>query len=292
MPELRVFATLRSLSLAAADAVAATITSAVRSHGRCSVALSGGETPKLLYELLATRFRAEIPWEHVHVFWGDERRVPPGDARRNDVMAREMLLSKVPCPEHQIHAMATRAQQSPDEAAREYEETMRQYFADGRPRFDLVLLGMGAEGHIASLFPNSPALDERRRWVCAVEVPANPSSRLTLTLPVFQQSAKLYGLVSGASKSGALRAVFGKAADPKTLPAAAVRPVDGDVIWWADTPAAGKDHDPDMHKGAVEETEHDPIVPIEPYGANFDDTEVSNADEKGRTTDHPRDEQR
>ena len=292
MPELRVFATLHTMSLAAADAVAATITSAVRSRGRCSVALSGGETPKALYEALATTFRTQIPWEHVHVFWGDERRVPPGDARRNDVMAREMLLSKVPCPEHQIHPMAIHAQQLPDEAARDYEETMRQYFADGRPRFDLVLLGMGAEGHTASLFPNSPALDEQRRWVCAVEVPADPSSRLTLTLPVFQQAASAYFLVSGASKATALHAVFDKKADPKTLPAAAISPVDGNVIWWADTPAAGKDHDHDMHKGAVEETEHDPIVPIEPYGANFDDSEVSNADEKGHTTDHPRDEQR
>ena len=292
MPELRVFASLPTLSLAAADAVAETITSAVRSRGRCSVALSGGETPRPLYDVLATRFRTQIPWEHVHVFWGDERRVPAGDARRNDVMAREMLLSKVPCPEHQIHPMAARAEQPPDEAAREYEETMRQYFSEGRPRFDLVLLGMGAEGHIASLFPHSPALDDERRWVCAVEVPANPSSRLTLTLPVLQQAANTYFLVSGASKSRALRAVFDKTADPKALPAAAVRPVDGNVIWWADTPAAGSDHDHDMHKGAVEETEHDPIVPIAPFGANFDDSEVSNADEKGKTTEDPRDEQR
>ena len=291
MPELRVFATLHSLSLAAAEAVAALITSAVRSRGRCSIALSGGETPKALYEALAT-FRSPIPWEHVHVFWGDERRVPPDDARRNDVMAREMLLSRVPCPEPQIHPMATRARQAPDEAAREYEETMKQHFADGRPRFDLVLLGMCAEGHTASLFPNSPALDEARRWVCAVEVPADPSSRLTLTLPVFQQATNAYFLVSGASKSRALRAVFDKHTNPRTLPAAAIKPVDGQVIWWADTAAAGTDHDQDIHKGAVEETEHDPIVPIAPFGANFDDSEVSNADEKGKTTDHPRDEQR
>ena len=292
MPELRVFASLPTLSQAAAEAVAEIITSAVRSRGKCSVALSGGETPRPLYDALATRFRTQIPWEQVHVFWGDERRVPAGDARRNDVMAREMLLSKVPCPEYQIHPMAARAEQPADEAAREYEETMRQYFSDGRPRFDLVLLGMGAEGHIASLFPHSPALDDERRWVCAVEVPANPSSRLTLTLPVLQQAANTYFLVSGASKSRALRAVFDKTADPSALPAAAVRPVDGNVIWWADTPAAGSHHDHDMHKGAVEETEHDPIVPIAPFGANFDDSEVSNADEKGKTTEHPRDEQR
>src|SRR2546429_9635674 len=118
MPELRVFATLHMMSLAAADAVAATITSAVRSRGRCSVALSGGETPKALYEALATTFRTQIPWEHVHVFWGDERRVPPGDARRNDVMAREMLLSKVPCPQLHVHPRLTGPRQHPVEAAR------------------------------------------------------------------------------------------------------------------------------------------------------------------------------
>src|SRR5256885_10316433 len=137
-----------------------------------------------------------VPWNHLHVFWGDERVVPSGDPMRNDRMAREMLLDKVPCPKRQIHPMATRAKQAPDEAAREYEETMRQYFADGRPRFDLVILGLGAEGHTASIFPHSPVLEERERWVCAVKVPAHPSSRLTLTLPVFGQAANVYFLAT------------------------------------------------------------------------------------------------
>jgi 6-phosphogluconolactonase len=290
--ELRVFASLPMLSRAAAEAAANVIGSAVRDRGACTLALAGGSTPATMYECLATTFRAGIPWQHVHVFWGDERIVPLGDTLRNDRMAREMLLSKVPCPESNIHPMATRPNQTPDEAAREYEETMRQEFVDGRPRFDLVILGVGADGHTASIFPQSPVLDEQTRWVCAVEAPAVPHSRLTLTLPVLSEASNVYVLASGPSKARALRAAFDPATDPRSCPAAALRAVNGRVTWWADAPAADTHRDPDMHKGAVEQTEHDPIVEIEPHGANFDDSEVSNADEKGNTTDQPRDEQR
>jgi 6-phosphogluconolactonase len=292
MPELRVFASLDALNYALAESVASTINSCVRAQGRCDVALAGGDTPRGLYALLATDFKKHIPWRRVHVFWGDERLVPVGDPRRNDRMAREMLLDRVPCPKRQIHPMAARAHQSPADAAREYEETMRQHFADGRPRFDLVMLGMGAEGHTASLFPQSPALEEQERWVCAVRVPADPADRLTLTLPVFNHAANVYFLVTGAAKGRALGAAMDPASDPRRFPAAGVRPVDGKLTWWADAPAAGARRDHDMQKGAVEETDHDPIVPIDPYGANFDDSEVSHADEKGNTNDQPRDEQR
>jgi len=294
MADVRVFASQSALNYALAEAVASTINSAVRARKKCSIALAGGNTPKRLYKLLATEFRKHVRWRQVYVFWGDERLVTPGTAQRNDRMAREMLLSHVPCPERHIHPMATRPKQSPVDAAREYEATMRQYFSDGRPRFDLVLLGLGAEGHTASLFPDSPALEERERWVCSVQVPATPSQRLTLTLPVFSQAANVFFLATGSAKARALRTALSPGADPKQCPAAAIRPVDGRVTWWADAPAAGTNtsRDHDIHKGAVEETEHDPIVPIEPYGANFDDSEVSNANEKGQTSDHPRDEQR
>jgi 6-phosphogluconolactonase len=292
--ELRVFGSLPLLSQAAAEAAAEVIDSGVRARGVCTIALAGGSTPAQMYEYLATESGAKIPWQHVQVFWGDERIVPLGDTQRNDRMAREMLFSKVPCPESNIHPMATRADQTPDAAAREYEETMRQQFAEGRPRFDLVILGIGADGHTASLFPQSPALNEVERWVCAVQAPAVPHSRLTLTLPVLSEASNVYVLASGSSKAGALRAALHSTTDPRLCPAAALRSFNGRVTWWADAPAAGahSDSDPDMHKGAVEGTEHDPIVPIEPNGANFDDSEVSNADEKGQTTDHPRDEQR
>ena len=138
---LHVFPTLEQLSAHAADEVARILNSAVAMRGRASLVLSGGNTPRELYRVLAARHADAIPWRQVDVFWGDERLVPVGDSRRNDRMAREMLLSHVPCPESQIHPMATRT--VPDEiAVREYEETMRRYVGEGRPRFDLVLLGL------------------------------------------------------------------------------------------------------------------------------------------------------
>lgn len=236
MKGARVFANATELSVRAADAVATTIAMAVRARGRCSLALSGGETPRALYTVLATRFQ-HLPWAQVHVFWGDERIVPVDSPLRNDQMAQATLLSKVACPEANIHPMAT-GSASPDASAREYEETMRQYFSDDRPRFDLVLLGLGAEGHTASLFPHSPALDEQRRWVRAVDVPADPPSRLTLTLPVLSQAANVYFLVAGAGKSAALRAALDETTDPKACPAAGVRLSDGTLTWWVDAAAA------------------------------------------------------
>ena len=289
-PDVRIFSTAPEMSAAAAEAFAAAVSSSVRTQGRCTVALSGGETPRGLFTLLATTFREQVPWNDVHVFWVDERLVPPTDPRRNDQMAREMLLSKVACPEANIHPMATR-QAPPDELARDYEETMKQHFSTGKPRFDLVILGLGAEGHTASLFPASPALNEEQRWVCPVKVPADPRSRLTLTLPVLNQASRAYFLVSGAGKARALRAVFDERTDPKSCPGAAVQLSNGTTTWWVDRLAAGKGGDQDMQKGAVEETDHDPIVPIEPLGANFEDSEVSQSSETGKTSDVPRDEQ-
>ena len=295
--ELRVFPGLEELSRAAARAVADTINTAVRSTGRCSVALSGGNTPRELYRVLGTSFREAIAWDSVHVFWGDERLVPADDPERNDRMAREMLLDQVACPVSHVHPMPTSAL-SPADAARDYEQTMRRYFLDGPPRFDLVLLGLGAEGHTASIFPDSPALDEQERWVCAVRVPADPPSRLTLTMPVLSQASKVFFVVSGAAKSPALRAALDGRTNPRTCPAAAVRPINGALTWWADAEAAesavmaiDKTRDNDMQKGAVEGTDHDPIVPVNSIGAVLEDSEVAQADERGHTSDAPREEE-
>lgn len=296
-PELRVFGSLEELSRAAAAAVADTINAAVQSSGRCSVALSGGNTPRELYRALGTSFRDAVPWANVHVFWGDERLVPAGDPRRNDRMAREMLLDQVACLAPNIHPMPTSAL-TPADAARDYEETMRRYFVDGRPRFDLVLLGLGSEGHTASIFPGSPALDDTQHWVCAVRVPADPPLRLTLTMPVLSQASNVFFLVSGSEKSRALRAALDERTNPHTCPAAAVRPINGALTWWADADAAesaamsiDKTRDNDMQKGAVEGTDHDPIAPVNSIGANFTDSEVAQADERGHTSDAPREEE-
>ena len=156
-PEMHVFPDVNELSLRVAEAVVRTVNVAVRSTGRCSLVLSGGSTPRTLYGLLASRFREQILWTHVHLFWGDERYVPPGDAHSNYRMARETLLDHVPCPAANVHPMPTHFS-DPDAAARDYEETLRIYFSGGRSEFDLLLLGLGPEGHTASLFPGSPAL--------------------------------------------------------------------------------------------------------------------------------------
>jgi 6-phosphogluconolactonase len=293
--DVHVLPTLDELSRHAADAVVEVINSAVAAQGRCSLVLSGGNTPRGLYRALAAKPRDAVRWPEVHVFWGDERLVAASDTRRNDRMAREMLLQHVPCPESHIHPMASNAVPE-DVAAREYEETMRRYFANGRPRFDLVLLGLGAEGHTASLFPDSPVLDERERWVCAVRVPADPPARLTLTLPVLSQASNVFFLVSGADKSRALHDALDVRTDPRLCPAAAVKPIDGRVAWWVDAEAAEygtmkPTDDHDIKKGAVEGTEHDPIVPVNSIGALFDDSEVAQADEQGHTSDAPREEE-
>jgi 6-phosphogluconolactonase len=238
-PDLRIFQGIDELSLRAAEAVVGTINDVVGSTGACSLVLSGGSTPRTLYGLLASRFREQIPWLYVHVFWGDERYVPPDDAQSNYRMAKETLLNHVPCPHANVHPMPTHFS-DPDAAARDYEATLKEYFASESPRFDLVLLGLGPEGHTASLFPGSPALQERTRWVVAVTAPAEPPIRLTLTLPALTRAANTFFLVTGLDKAQALDHVLVGPADPNMYPAAGVRPVEGTLIWWVDQEAAAQ----------------------------------------------------
>ena len=237
-PDLRVCADLADLSSRARDVAVATINDAVRASGTCSIVLSGGSTPRTLYSLLASQFRPQIPWAYVHVFWGDERYVPPEDPRSNYRMARETLLDHVACPQANVHPMPTHFPKA-DAAAREYERTLRNHFVGEWPHFDLVLLGIGDDGHTASLFPGSLALAERTRWVAAAQAPLERQSRLTLTLPVLCRAAAIHVLVAGAAKREALRHVLEGAGDWIKYPAAGVRRGTGAVIWWADPDAAG-----------------------------------------------------
>ena len=236
-PDLRVCADLADLSRRAAEAAAGTINDAVQTAGRCSIVLSGGSSPRTLYGLLASQFRTQVPWAHVHVFWGDERYVPPEDSRSNYRMAKEALLDHVPCPPANIHPMPTHFP-SAEVAAREYERTLRSHFVKEWPEFDLVLLGIGDDGHTASLFPGSLALAERTRWVVAAQAPVEPHVRLTLTLPALTRAATIYFLVAGATKAEALRHVLESAGDWIKYPVAGVRLGTGSVIWWADREAA------------------------------------------------------
>ncbi|MDR7568726.1 MAG: 6-phosphogluconolactonase [Armatimonadota bacterium] len=197
------------------------------------VALSGGRTPRRLYELLAEDPR--IPWPQIEVFWGDERYVPPGDPRSNAQMAREALLGRIAIPPENVHPMPTHFG-DPEDAARAYETILRAVFGR-RPRFDLVLLGMGSDGHIASLSPGSSALPELERWVVAVWTEADPPVRLTLTLAAINQARRVDVLATGAEKRQALRRALRGSRDPVRCPASGVRPRDGVVVWWVDRAA-------------------------------------------------------
>ena len=235
--DIRVFADVDELTLRAAEAAVRTINESVQRNDSFSIALSGGNTPRTLYRLFSTRFRDQIPWTKVHVFWGDERYVPRADSQSNYRMARETLLDAVPCPVGNVHPMPTELR-DPDLAAREYEKTLRNYFSEDWPRFDLVLLGLGEEGHTASLFPGSPALNENTRWVVAVKAPSKPAQRLTLTLPAITGASNIYFLVTGSNKAEALHHVLTGSPHPKSYPASGIRRAKGTVIWWLDRAAA------------------------------------------------------
>jgi len=219
------------LSRQIAEAMVEIIDDAVHRRGHCTVALSGGNTPRTLYGLLASEFRERIPWARIQIFWGDERYVPADHANSNYRMARETLLDRVPCPASNIHAMPTHIA-PPEAAAAAYAETLREHFADSPPKFDLVLLGLGADGHTASLFPGSEALAETTQWVVATRAPLEPAIRLTLTMPVLNQAANLFVLVAGSDKVEALRHVRSGTTDPRIYPAAGLRPIDGRLMWW------------------------------------------------------------
>ncbi len=236
-PDVRVFDDLAALSRAAAEAAADTLARAARAEGRCALVLSGGSTPRTMYQLLASEWRDRIPWAVLHVFWGDDRYVPHDDARSNYRMAKETLLDYVQLPPSNVHPMPTYTA-DPGLAAHRYEVTIREYFAGGSPRFDLVLLGLGEDAHTASLFPGSPALTERTRWVVPVTAPAEPPVRLTLTLPALAHAGAIYVLAAGPEKAQAFAHAMAAASDPALYPAAAVRRLATPVTWWVDEQAA------------------------------------------------------
>ncbi|HEX9246105.1 MAG TPA: 6-phosphogluconolactonase, partial [bacterium] len=193
-PEVLVVPDLSAAAAAAAERIARRCEQAAASRGECAIALSGGETPRALYaRLAADPFRRRIPWPRIRVFWGDERGVPPDDPRSNYRMAREMLLDAVPVPADRIHRMP--AERPDREAAAEaYAALLRAHLpqtADGWPRLDLVLLGLGDDAHTASLFPHAPALRETRRAVLAVDAPHLGMTRMTLTPPVLNHAGEI-----------------------------------------------------------------------------------------------------
>jgi 6-phosphogluconolactonase len=207
-------------------------------HGDFTLALSGGSTPKALYELLATEEKsARVSWERTHVFWSDERCVPPDDAQSNYRMAHEALLSRVPVPAGHVHRM--RGEDEPQAAAAAYAAELEKEFGAGEPRLSLILLGMGEDGHTASLFPHTAALKDTAHTVAANYVEKLGSHRLTLTLRTLNAAATVLFLVCGAAKAEALGKVFeSNGVEDGTLPARLVRPVQGELLWLVDEAAA------------------------------------------------------
>ena len=240
--EVRIFPDLPSLSRAAAAEFVALAREAIRSRGRFTVALSGGSTPKMLYTLLAEdpEWRDQVAWDKVHFFFSDERHVPPDHPDNNYRMAYRSLLSKVPAPPWNAHRMATELMDAAPVA--DYcAHILREFFRLGPgevPRFDLVLLGLGADGHTASLFPGNEALKETQRLAVAAWVPQMEAWRVTLTIPVFNNAAEVMFLVSGAGKAEALRAVLEGPEDSARWPAQSVRPWRGRRRFFVDQDAA------------------------------------------------------
>ena len=202
-----------------------------------NLVLSGGDTPRELYRLLATEYRQRIPWPKIRLYWCDERLVAHDHPESNYRMVKETLLIDQPLPSENIFPMPTDLS-TPEEAASSYENLLRSYFDGLWPRFDLILLGLGADGHTASLFPGTPAINEKNKWVVTTTQPKTLQSRLSLTLPVLNQARHIYFIVTGKDKSHALQRATSDPPDPINCPASAVRPVDGELNWWADWQAA------------------------------------------------------
>jgi len=235
----RIFDDYESLSAAAAEFLSVCAQSAVNERGRFVVALSGGSTPARMLEILATApLRDAVPWTRLHVFWGDERCVPPEDRRSNAGQARRIVLDRVPVVDQQIHFMDGRT--SPSEAAAACETQILRLFGGAPPRFDLIFLGLGTDGHTASLFPGSDLLTETQRWVRAVPTSAGAPDRVSFTPALINQAAVVAFLVSGAKKADAVRAIQQGPRKPLHLPAQTTRPVNGKLIWLLDQAAAAR----------------------------------------------------
>jgi 6-phosphogluconolactonase len=232
-PDVRVFPDAQALSAAAAAWVADELRDSAAARSRASLVLSGGSTPQTMYELLATQFTDRIPWPDVHAFWSDERYVPHGDPLSNYRMARHALLDRVALPVEQVHPMPTHFA-DPHAAAHDYERTVTDFFSGAQPIFDVALLGIGADGHTASVFPGSAAITSAR-IALAVIAPAEPPSRLTLTLPIIAKARRIGVLVAGAGKKAALAAAL-SGRNPE-LPAAALALTASSLVWWVDRDA-------------------------------------------------------
>ena len=239
-----IYDNMEELSRAAAGWFVQWAHDAIARSDRFTVALAGGSTPKRLYQLLAdSPYRQQIDWPKLEIFWNDERAVPPDHPESNYKMAWDALLSRVPVEWSRVHRMPAETADA-DRAAIGYQHEIAAAFsmsADGPPpSLDLVLLGIGEDGHTASLFPYTEALQEDRRWVVANPIPQRSMYRLTMTLPILNQARQVVFLVTGAGKAAVLNEILEGPLDPQRLPSQAVQPTDGQLSWLLDRQAAGQ----------------------------------------------------
>jgi 6-phosphogluconolactonase len=236
---IRIFPDLETLSLKAAALFVRQAKLSVNLRGRFCVALSGGSTPGCLYEILAgSPFFDKVSWDRTHIFWGDERCVAADDKQSNALMARQALLDHVPVPRNQIHPML--CHEAPAKSAEQYRDLLYDFYAGGPPVFDLVLLGLGENGHTASLFPYDERLKDQDLWTASVYVKEQDMYRVTLMPAVINRARLVVFLVSGDSKASVLKEVLAGPPDPFRLPAQLIRPESGELVWLVDRAAAAR----------------------------------------------------
>lgn len=237
---IRIFDDRNALNAGAAELWQRIATESIAARGRFSVALSGGSTPKTLYQLLAQApWKDSLPWANTHIFLGDERNVSIDSPDSNFRMANEALFSKVKIPAENIHRVRTELK-DPQKVAADYERTLREFFPGAAwPQLDLNLLGLGENGHTASLFPHTPVLHENKKWVAGLYIEEVKMERITMTVPAINHSRNIAFFVAGGSKAQVVNDIIHGARDPERLPAQLIQAEAGNLIWLLDRPAAG-----------------------------------------------------
>jgi len=237
-PEIKIFPDKKTLIQESSAYIAGIIQQSLKEQNRCTFVLAGGSTPKSLYETFASeKFKEAIEWNKVHLFWGDERCVPPDHHDSNYRMTKEALIDHINIPQENVHRIP--AENEPADTAREYEKTIKIFFGNTSqlPAFDIILLGIGEDGHTASLFPGTQALEEKKRWVTEVYVPKIDTYRITFTYPVINNGKNVIFLVSGKTKSDVVRKILNK--EELKYPAAKVIPENGAFVYLLDKDAGG-----------------------------------------------------
>ena len=236
--KIEIFGDTGSLNKATAEFLIKLAHECVAARGKFVVSFSGGSTPEQLFVLLAgDDYKTRMPWAQTFIFWGDERYVSLTDASNNAFVAKSLLLNKIDIPEENIFPIPVNLQPA-EEAAKAYERSLRNFFGEGAPKFDLIMLGIGANAHTASLFPHTPVIHEQKAWVSAVYVDEVKMFRITMTAPFINLARNVLFLAVGSGKAEVLKTIFTAARNPDEYPAQLISPVNGNLYWFIDKSAA------------------------------------------------------